>query len=361
MDVRGTVAGGARRLERRWRFVLEATLAASIAFFVSTRLLDHHQAFFAPASALLVLGAARGQRRGRAVEVVLGVAGGVLVADLIAAWLGPGSTLTVAVVIAATSAAAIVAGAATPLLMQALATSVYVAVVTPASHGLVPDRFVDALVGGITALIVTQLFGPRDPLGPATAAASALYAEVASVLRGAAAALRSGDEAAARDILERAREADTLVDQLRTKADGAHESIWLVYRSSDRSERLADLEHATTQCDYLVRNVRVLARASVGVLRTGERPPEAMMTAIEGLAASVSLMAATPIDRHLVDDARETALTAVSTAASAVPEGVSLSQVTIVGQVRAAAIDLLRASGVPDRETTDRVDAALGA
>lgn len=360
MDARTALAGGPARLRKRWRFVLEATVAASLAFFISARLLDHHQPFFAPASALLVLGAARGQRRGRAIEVVIGVAGGVLVADLIAAWLGPGNTITVATVIAATSAAAILVGAGTALMMQALATSIYVAVVTPATHGIVPDRFVDALVGGVTALVVTQLLGPRDPLGPATNAATALYDEVSGILKDVAAALRAGDEEAGRAALDRAREADARVDRLRAAAEGAHESVWLVYRSSERNERLEVLERAAVQCDYLVRNVRVLARSAVGVLRIGEPPPEEMVQAIDALAASVALMSAAPIDEHLVGDARAAALAAVSSASAAVPDGISLPQVTIVGQVRASAIDLLRASGLPDRETTDRIDAALG-
>ncbi|HET7900540.1 MAG TPA: FUSC family protein [Candidatus Nanopelagicales bacterium] len=359
MQARAALGGGPARLGKRWRFVVEATVAASVAFFISARLLEHHQPFFAPAAALLVLGAARGQRRGRAIEVVIGVATGVLVADLIASRLGPGTTLTVAVVIAATSVAAILVGAATPLLMQALATSVYVAVVTPAFHGPVPDRFVDALVGGVTALAVTSLLGPRDPLGPATRAAQALYDEVAAILKDVTAALRSRDEAAARAALDRARDADAYVDRLRAAADAAHESIWLVYRSSERTERLDEIERAAVQCDYLVRNVRVLARSAVGLLRLGSPARRELLDAVDGLAASLSLLSATGVDHQLVEDARVTALAAVSTASTAVPDGLSLPQVTLVGQVRAAALDVLRASGLPDRDSIDRIDAAM--
>ena len=74
----------------------------------------------------------------------------------------------------------------------------------------------------------------------------------------------------------------------------------------------------------------------------------------------MSLMSAARIDHLLVEDARAAALAAVSSASTAVPDGTSLPQVTIVGQVRASAIDVLRASGLPDRDATDRIDAALG-
>ena len=60
------------RLRGGWRSVLEATAAATIAWLIATRLLNHPQPFFAPAAALIVLGQARGQRTFRAVEVVLG-------------------------------------------------------------------------------------------------------------------------------------------------------------------------------------------------------------------------------------------------------------------------------------------------
>ncbi|MEK8105483.1 FUSC family protein [Micromonospora sp. M12] len=79
-------AGG--RLRHGWRPVVEATLAATVAWLLATRLLGHPQPFFAPAAALIVLGQARGQRIRRAVEVVLGVAAGVLVADLVVQALG---------------------------------------------------------------------------------------------------------------------------------------------------------------------------------------------------------------------------------------------------------------------------------
>jgi hypothetical protein len=123
MDMGGAARTAAGRLRRQWRFVLEASLAASIAFLISYRVLGHPQPFFAPASAVIVLGAARGERRGRAVEVLLGVAFGVLAADVVAAWLGPGTTVTVLVVIALTSTVAVLLGGSGILLVQALVSS----------------------------------------------------------------------------------------------------------------------------------------------------------------------------------------------------------------------------------------------
>src|ERR671917_715715 len=94
----------AGRLRHGWRPVVEATLAATVAWLLAADLVGDPQPFFAPAAALIVLGQARGQRMRRAVEVVLGVAAGVLVADLVVQALGPRSTWTVLTVILLTVA-----------------------------------------------------------------------------------------------------------------------------------------------------------------------------------------------------------------------------------------------------------------
>jgi uncharacterized membrane protein YgaE (UPF0421/DUF939 family) len=72
------------RLRQGWLVVVESTAAATVAWLVDTRFIGHPQPFFAPAAALIVLAQLRGQRTRRAVEVILGVAGGVLVADVVA-------------------------------------------------------------------------------------------------------------------------------------------------------------------------------------------------------------------------------------------------------------------------------------
>ena len=52
------VAAG--RLRQRWWPVVEATVAATVAWILAARLVGHPQPFFAPAAALIVLGQATG-------------------------------------------------------------------------------------------------------------------------------------------------------------------------------------------------------------------------------------------------------------------------------------------------------------
>lgn len=360
MDAMGQAGKSVVRLRRSWRFVLEATVAASVAYFFSDMVLHHPVPFFAPASALLVLGAARGRRRWRAAEVMLGVAAGVLLADIVAILLGPGTTLTVCVVIALTATTAIALGASTALLAQAMSSAIYVAIVAPPTRGWVPTRFIDALVGGGVALVVTALLAPRDPLRPATSTANALLGELSSIVEQLVDGLRTGDIETARGALVRARTADELVDRLVDDADGARETIWFATRSNVQTRALDRIQAAATPCDYLVRNVRVLARSSVVLLRDGSDAPQNLLDALTALAAALRLAGESYADEALLGDARSTAVRAVALAAESVPDEVVLQQVTMVGQVRAATIDLLRATGVNDRRSIDVVDEALG-
>jgi hypothetical protein len=103
----------------------------------------------------------------------------------------------------------------------------------------------------------------------------------------------------------------------------------------------------------------VLARSSVVLVRDGSPVPPSLLDALAALAAALRLAGESYADEGLLDDARSTAVRSVSLAATAVPHDVVLQQVTVVGQVRAAVIDLLRATGVNDRASIDVVDEAL--
>src|SRR5262245_55564949 len=79
VDLMGWLRVSAGRLRQGWVLVVESIAAATVAWLLDTWLIGDPQPFFAPAAALLVLG----QRMRRAIEVILGVAGGVLVADVV--------------------------------------------------------------------------------------------------------------------------------------------------------------------------------------------------------------------------------------------------------------------------------------
>jgi uncharacterized membrane protein YgaE (UPF0421/DUF939 family) len=207
VSVMGWLRISAGRLRQGWLLVVESTAAATIAWFVDIRFIGDPQPF-APAAALIVLGQVRGQRRRRAVEVILGVAGGVLVADVVARALGSHQTWTIFTVILLTLTVAVAIGASSVSLVQAAVSALYLVVVASSMHTAVPLRFVDALVGGVVALVVSQLTVAPDPVAPLVGELRQVFDELASVLEEVAAALDQHDEMAAREALGRARRTD---------------------------------------------------------------------------------------------------------------------------------------------------------
>ncbi|GAB3178770.1 uncharacterized membrane protein YgaE (UPF0421/DUF939 family) [Micromonospora palomenae] len=360
----------AGRLRQGWLPVVETTLAATVAWILATRLVGHPQPFFAPAAALIVLGQARGQRVRRAVEVLLGVAAGVLVADLVVQALGPRTSWTVFTVILLTIALAVAVGASTVAVVQAAVSALYLVVVSPPTESLVPFRFVDALIGGGVAVVASQLIDARRPLAPLVAEFRRTYQGMAEVLEEVAAALDARDEPAALAALDRARHLDAAVERLRTAVLAAGEAVRLNVRRRRHIGRLRTVDATVGQLDYAVRNVRVLARAGVTFNRLPTPVPPELGAALRDLAEAVRAAgealaadldgAEEAGDRHAAR-AEAAALTAVRVAGRLFTPGQTLPLAMIVGQVRATAIDLLRGIRADDDAAVlARVDEALG-
>ena len=356
------------RLRRGWFAIAESTLAATLAWLLDTWLIGNPQPFFAPAAALIVLGQARGQRNRRAIEVVLGVAGGVLVADLVVQALGPQSTLTIFLVILLVHLVAVSINASTVAVVQGSVSALYLIVIAPPSHSVIPFRFVDALVGGGVALLVSHIVSVRKPLGPLLAELEALFAEMDAVLEEIATALDHQDRDEARSALQSARQSDAGVQRLQLAITAAGEALWLHTKRRERLSGVDAIAQSVSHIDFAVRNVRVLARAGLTVTRVPSPPSFELAGSVQLLKESVALLAGV-LSAEVVgnnDDAARCAadlqgktVEAVRAAASAMSAQSSLPVVMLVGQVRLTAIDLLRAAGKDDLETLASVDDAL--
>ncbi|MER5702084.1 FUSC family protein [Micromonospora sp. NPDC002296] len=363
---RDWVRAAAGRLRRNWVDVIEAALAATVAWFVAARLIGHPDPFFAPTAALVVLGEARGQRLRQTIEIVLGVAAGVLIAELVVQALGPGSGTLLAVLVL-TIGLMVTIGASRTLVVQAAISALYLVAVAAPKGDLVPFRFVDALVGGAVALAASQLTVGRNPLALLVTEARQTFADLAEVLTHIDEALARCDESAARAALERAREVDGCVERLRTAVQACGETLRLGVRRRRHLGRVGDVEATARQLDYAARNIRVLARAGVTLTRLHEATPPEVGAAIRALAEAVRAAgAALATDlagrqeaaRH-AEQAEATALEAVRTAAQLLRSNPPLPVVMIIGQIRATAIDLLRGVDGENDSVLTRVDQAL--
>src|SRR4028118_160635 len=82
---------GALRRGSGWLPILQTALAACLAWFLAVLVLGLERPTFAPIAAVIVLGLAVGERGRRAVELTLGVAFGVTMADLLLSVVGGGA------------------------------------------------------------------------------------------------------------------------------------------------------------------------------------------------------------------------------------------------------------------------------
>src|SRR3712207_2862995 len=137
--------------------ILQTSVAASLSYFLAAVVLGNEQPFFAPIAAVVTLGLAPGQRGRRAVEVALGVAVGLAIADAIVWIIGVGAA-QIGVVVLLAMAAAVFLGERTLLVNQAAISAILVVALQPSDAGFTPDRFFNALLGGGIALAVSHLF-----------------------------------------------------------------------------------------------------------------------------------------------------------------------------------------------------------
>ena len=325
--------------------VVQTAVAATLAWSVATLVLGHEQPFVAAIAAVISIGAVAGQTLRRATEWIFGVAVGLAVADLIMLAIGTGPVQT-GVIVALAMAAALLIRGGIGMVTEAGVSAVLVANLDPTTYGVSPDRFLEALVGGGVALVVSATL-PNNPSTRARQAARPVLEDLATALRDVAASLIGGDLKLAEGALSEARRIDTLVAGLREELDGGYQ---IARFSPPRRRHLGGLARyaaAADQLDLAVRNTRVLARAAVTLVREKGGAPGQLAEAILGLALAVEALAGyLEQPDHSLDDARHFALAAAGEATSVLNRSNDLETSVLVGQIRSTAIDLLQATGM---------------
>jgi uncharacterized membrane protein YgaE (UPF0421/DUF939 family) len=338
------------------RPILHSAVAASLAWLVATEVVGHQQPFFAPISAVVTLGLTVGERRRRAVELAIGVSVGIAIADALVAAIGTGTWQVGAVVALAMVAATLVGGG--PLLAsQAGASAVLVATLQPPDGGVEFGRALDALVGGGCALLVSSLLLPVNPLRLLRESAGPVLDALVEALEQLSEALTTRRPAAADAALLALARADGVHDGLVGMLETAGEAVRL---SPQRRGALSGLDRyavAVGRLGRVIEDLRALARGALRAINVDDSVPPVAVRAIGELTA-----AARALREYLEGGDPEAARTAATNAAglaNAVLESTgNLSAVHIVGQIRLAAADLLRATGLPRDEAQEAVRGA---
>ena len=347
----------AERLRDAGRSILQATLAATLAWLVATEIVGHADPFFAPVSAMITLGLTQGERGRRAVEVVLGVTLGIAIADLLVIELGTG-WWQLALVVSLSMSIALLLGSAQLFAQQAAVSAALVATLQPPDDGVSFARAVDALLGGGIALAISALVLPAHPGRIVREAAAPVLAELAGVLDDVAAALAARDREDAQAALARGRQIDELARNLDEALVVGRETAWLAPPRRRLLGTVDTYAEAATQIDLAVRNVRVLARGARRAIDLEENIPPEVAESLRELAAAVRGLGEALDDPERAEAVRGPALRAAGKATLVLQRTGNMSVTVIVGQVRSTAVDLLRGSGMSYDEAADAVRGA---
>lgn len=344
-----------RALRKRWRLLLRLGGATAAAFFVSTHVLGHEQAFFAPVSAVLVIIAGAGLRGRTLFELVIGVALGVLVGELLILGIGRG-TWQIALVVVLTVVASTLLGIKGLAMTQAANSAVLLAAVVPAANASNPavTRFLDAFIGGCAGLAMILLV-PRNAVRDIDTEVQELLRGLAGVLARCAEAMRLQDAAVAERALDEARAMQPGIQALEATAANVAEIARMSPMRWKQREHVGLYVGAIRDFDNAIRDARVLARRTSAMLRHGESAPEGMDRAVGSLSRAVEIFAGDLSERIDFDEARRQLVDAARIAVAALPGAMTMNTAAIAAQVRSLAADLLYASGA----TRDEIDELL--
>ena len=339
------------------RPILQTSVAASVAWLIATELMGHDQPFFAPISAVVTLGLTVGERRRRAVELAIGVAVGIGIADLLVAAIGTGAW-QIGVTCGLAMLAATLVGGGPLLASQAGASAVLVATLQPPGGSFDFERALDALIGSGTALAVGSLLLPIDPVRLVREGLGPVLDRLGTVLDAIADALERRDEREAERALTAVGRVDALYDHLTATLAAAGDAARISLGRRGTLPRLDRYVAAVGEVGLAIENVRALARGAIRAIALEDSIPPEVTAAIHELATT-----ARELDSLLEDDgdahrSQEAALHAVRLANAVLAETSNLSALHIVGQVRLVAVDLLRAGGVPRAEAQSAVRGA---
>ncbi|RNH98181.1 aromatic acid exporter family protein [Micromonospora aurantiaca] len=337
----------------------QAGLAAVLAWLLARLALDNPDPVFAPLVAVGTLAASVGQRVRRVVELVVGIAVGILVGDVLLYVVGTGPW-QLGVVVFLAIMAALVFGGSPSVVLQAAATAVLIATLSPTVRNLEVPRFVDAFVGGGSALVVTSVLLPLNPLRVINRAARPALDMLAEQLQSTARALVDRDPGHAELAMRRLRRNKAEVQALTDAVEGAREATTLSpYSWRRRRGVLSHYAAAAEPIDRAMRNTGTLIRRSVTMIEDAEPVPEPLPDAVALLAEAVRLLRREFAGGRDPEHARTLSLEAVHRAGQAYRQGVGFSGSVVVAQVRTTASDLLVASGLPQNDANAMVREAF--
>ena len=210
-------------------------------------------------------------------------------------------------------------------------------------------RALDALVGSGTALAVSAVLLPVDPVRLVRERLGPLLDRLAAALVRIAGALERRDEREAERALVALSQLDPLYEHLGEALAAAGDAARISLGRRGQLGRLERYVLAVGEVGLAIENTRALARGVARAIALDDSTPPEIVAAIHELADAARELGPL-LEEDDAEPSREAALRAVRLANAVLGETANLSAVHIVGQVRLVAVDLLRAGGMPRPE-----------
>jgi uncharacterized membrane protein YgaE (UPF0421/DUF939 family) len=338
-----------RRLRAKAWMIGQCAVAAGVAWLVARYVFDHPAPFFAPVSAVVCLGTSYGQRLRRVAEVSIGVSIGIGTADLFTRLVGHGAW-QISLIVAVAMSAAVLLDAGVLLINQAAVQSIVVTALPLNGGG---SRLIDALIGGGVALVAATVV-PGAPLRRPREAAAKVTTELARLIRSARSSAREVDREQAVDTLDRARETESSLNELRIAASEGLE----VVRSSPFRVRnrpqVRSIAEVVDPLDRALRNTRVLIRRIEVSARLGETMPPDYLEILDKLADAADTIAR-ELAANRSPEAALPLLVEIATETADASAPLTLSAAVVLGQMRSLVVDLLELAGLSHDEAVSTV------
>ena len=362
MAERGT-ADQLRRLERRVRRQLDVRmagqrvwhslpaigqilLAVAAAYAIAHWGLGHAVPILAVTLTINALGLSRDARPIRVAESVLGILLGVALSDGLSLLFGKGLWQLMVVLLVVFIVGRIVSSNVSFAVAAAVPSALVVLLPIPAGGPF--GRTLDALVGGVVALLVTALI-PRDPTRASRRDGRLLFSVLSESTGSITDGLAEADSAAGELALTRLRRTQPLIDNWNTSLDTAMSVSRISPFLRRRVPELRRDARGLTAGDLSSRHLRTLARRVEFLVRDGQKRP-ALAGIVHDIQTALALLGRELDDLQLAGQARSllSDLARRLDPAVVVPDG-GVTDAAIVLMIRPLVVDLLVGTGMePD-------------
>jgi uncharacterized membrane protein YgaE (UPF0421/DUF939 family) len=221
---------------RRWRMatddigpILQSTAAATIAWLIAARVVDHREPFFAPIAALVALNTSLGERGLNALRLLQGVVLGICVGELCLLVLG-GDVVSLPLAVGTLLALLLARAVGGSRIVYAQAGISAILTISVANGEVGPQRLIDALIGAGVALVFSQFLFSPQPLRLLREVETDVLAAMAAALELVAEALDGDESRAERAVTDQRALRDRLSELARmrraSRRVARHSLVW---------------------------------------------------------------------------------------------------------------------------------------